>query len=86
MMKCLLCRGAVQTEVAKYRRHLKEIHNVWFFINWIIEKTLEQNATDTLEDTDDEKEEMDGEGMPKVLEKNFCWFTQLLSRKVAGFN
>ena len=53
VIKCLLCQGAVEAEEKEYRRHLKNLHKVWFFMTWIIQKTKEQNECLDGEDNDD---------------------------------
>jgi len=45
-IRCLLCRGVVcysTQEDQRYRDHLNLEHRVYYYIPWIIEKTLEEN-------------------------------------------
>ena len=43
---CLLCRGAISFadhSLARYQTHLKIEHNVFYAIDWVIQKTLVDN-------------------------------------------
>jgi len=45
-IRCLLCRGIVtfsEKDDARYKDHLKVEHRVYFYMSWLIEKTLHEN-------------------------------------------
>jgi len=54
-IKCLLCRGVVTFEKEKdeerYKDHLKVEHRVYFYMAWIIEKTILENKEDPVQET-----------------------------------
>jgi len=45
-LRCLLCRGFVLKEegLIRYKDHLSQEHNIEFFLDWIVDKTIVENA------------------------------------------
>jgi len=52
-IRCLLCRGVVcfsAEDDSRYKDHLNLEHRVYYFISWIIQKTVEENFKDEYEE------------------------------------
>jgi len=51
-IRCLLCRGVVcfsPQDDSRYKDHLHLEHRIYYYVSWIIEKTVEENSKDEFE-------------------------------------
>ena len=62
IVRCLLCRGVVTLTsqadiVTRYKKHLKIEHRVFFGIDWILQKTVDEKLYTTGDGDDDEADD-----------------------------
>lgn len=66
IIHCLLCKGVVTyspEEDSRYKEHLKIEHRVHFYVNWIIQKTVEVREMELWKNNDKNGEN----GLPKIV-------------------